>query len=163
MQLEDRITALIRDSLVSIGYDLVRVRLKEGQEKTLQIMIDRLDETDITIKDCTKASRLISAIIDVDDPVEGEYNLEVSSPGIDRPLVRPRDFERFSGLEAKIATILPIEGRKRFTGKIVGISEGIIQVKLPDSDEILHIAFDNILTAKLVMNDELMARAANKN
>lgn len=162
MQLEERIKTLISDSLQSVGYELVRVLLRDGREKTLQIMIDRIDEKDITIKDCEKASRLISAIVDVDDPIDGEYNLEVSSPGIDRPLVRLRDFERFSGLEAKISTISPIAGRKRFTGRLAGISGNDVQLQLPESEELTSIAFENILNAKLVMNDELMARAAKK-
>lgn len=162
MQLEEKISALISDSLHTVGYNIVRVRLINEQPKILQIMIDRLDEVDITIKDCTKASRLISAIIDVEDPIEGEYNLEVSSPGIDRPLVRERDFERFTGYEIKFSTHLPIEGRKRFTGRLKGISEGVVQLLLVD-DTLINVELGNILNAKLVMNDELIAGAANKN
>ncbi len=162
VQLEEKITTLISDSLHVAGYELVRVLLRDGKGRTLQIMIDRLDEKDITIRDCEKASRLISAIIDVNDPIEGEYNLEVSSPGIDRPLVRLKDFARFAGLEAKIATLHPVNGRKRFTGRLVGIDGDIVQLQLAGEDIPVGIGFDNIHNAKLVMNDELMAQAANK-
>lgn len=163
MQLEEKIAALVEGALQTAGYEIVRVRLIDGYKRTLQVMIDRLDGESITIKDCEKSSRLMSAIIDVEDPVEGEYDLEVSSPGIDRPLVRLKDFERFKGLEAKIATLLPIEGRKKFKARLKLVSGQDIHVILSDNETELVIAFDNIQNAKLVLNDELMALAAQKN
>lgn len=163
MQLEAKIAALVEGALQTAGYEIVRVRLMDGAKRTLQIMIDRLDGKAITIKDCEKASRLMSAIIDVEDPVEGEYDLEVSSPGIDRPLVRLKDFERFAGLEVKITTVLPLEGRKKFKGRVKAVSGHDIHVALSDSETEVVIAFDNIQNAKLVLNDELMAMAANTN
>jgi len=114
MAVEHRIRSLIEPSIEEMGFDLVRVRYSGAKRPTLQIMADRKDETPISVTDCANISRAVSAIMDVDDPITEAYALEVSSPGIDRPLVRPRDYERFAGFEAKFETTRLIDGQKRY-------------------------------------------------
>ena len=111
--LEMRIAALITPSIEAMGYELVRADLRSGRRRILQIMVERADRIEMTVDDCASVSRAISALLDVEDPIRGTYNLEVSSPGIDRPLVRLSDYDRFSGFEAKIELEQPVDGRKR--------------------------------------------------
>lgn len=140
-----------------MGYEIVRVQLSGGRTPTLQIMVDRLDGAAITLDDCTALSRTASALLDVEDPLAGSYTLEVSSPGIDRPLVRPKDFERYAGFEVKAETGLPIAGRRRFRGRLLGIEDGIVRLALPDGK--VELPFEAILKARLVLTDELLAAA----
>ena len=127
MQLTDRIAATIEPALAAMGYEIVRVRLGGGQgSPTLQIMCDRLDGQPLTLDDCTGISRLASAVLDVEDPIAGEYTLEVSSPGLDRPLTRPKDFERFAGAEARLETSFPVDGQKRFKGVLRGLDDDAV-------------------------------------
>src|SRR6516165_9454833 len=112
--LSGRIERLLAPSLEAMGYEIVRVQLSGGRSPTVQVMVDRQDGRPTTIDDCTSISRTASALLDVEDPLEGSYTLEVSSPGIDRPLVRPKDFERFAGFEVKAETSAPLDGRRRF-------------------------------------------------
>lgn len=116
MVIETKVSELIAPSLDALGYELVRVQINGQTNRTLQIMAERKDRRDMTVDDCAEISRNISAILDVEDPVPGAYDLEVSSPGIDRPLVRRDDFERFAGQVARVETGRPIDGRRRFRG-----------------------------------------------
>jgi ribosome maturation factor RimP len=131
--------------------------------RTLQIMAERPDGT-MTIEDCETASRAISPLLDVEDPVSGSYDLEISSPGIDRPLVRPEDFERWRGHEAKIELAVPQGGRRRFRGQLEGFAEGQVRLSLdaPESGGQkmpVSLPFADIAEAKLVMTDQLIADA----
>jgi ribosome maturation factor RimP len=159
--LEQQIENMISPSLDDIGYSLVRVKMiDDSKRKTLQIMIDRKDDAALTVKDCEKASRQISALLDVEDPISGEYNLELSSPGIDRPLMRINDFAKYAGNEIKLSVKIAINGKKNFRGKLLGIEGEKVKLQLPSQDEIIEINFDSITTAKLVLTDELLAVAA---
>lgn len=155
-QLTDRIADIIGPSIEAMGFALVRVSFSAGRRPTLQVMAERKDRTQMSVDDCAEISRAVSALLDVEDPIVGEYNLEVSSPGIDRPLVRLEDFERFKGFEAKVELSLPHDGRKRFRGLLLG-TEGDGTV-LIDQDGAPHgLPFAAIRTAKLVLTDELIA------
>jgi len=159
LRIEDRITEIIEPALADLGLDLVRVRLSGQVRVALQIMIEPIGgERAPTVDDCALASRTISTLMDVDDPIKGAYTLEVSSPGVDRPLTRVQDFDRFSGLEAKIELADAVDGRRRFKGKLGGVtSAGSIMLAAEDAD--YEIPFEQIDTAKLVLNDELLALA----
>lgn len=157
----ERIAELVTPSLEANGFELVRVMLTGGDRPTLQIMADRTDETPITVDDCADISRVVSAILDVEDPVKGAYTLEVSSPGIDRPLVRRKDFERFAGFEAKVETAAPVDGRRRFRGRLLGVEGDDVRLALDTGEGggEAAIPLSAIDRAKLVMTDELLAAA----
>ena len=123
-------------------------------------MAERSDGATMTVENCAEISRALSALLDVEDPIEGAYNLEVSSPGIDRPLVRLEDFARFAGFEAKIETARPVDGRKRFSGRLDGVSEGRVRLDLGDG-EVAAVPYEDIREAKLVLTDELIAASLN--
>jgi ribosome maturation factor RimP len=161
MDLEQRISDMIAPSLSAMGYDLVRVMLQGRQRPVLQIMAERQDGKAMTVDDCADISRQVSALLDVDDPIEGAYSLEVSSPGIDRPLTRLIDYERFAGFEAKLETNEPIDGRKRFRGKLLGLTAGNC-VKLNAEGSDWEIPFLAVKSAKLVLTDELIAASAQQ-
>jgi ribosome maturation factor RimP len=152
-----RIAEIIGPSLEASGYELVRVQLSGGQRPTLQIMADRSDETPIGVDECAEISRLISALLDVEDPIRGAYTLEVSSPGIDRPLTRPKDFDRYSGFEARIETRMPLEGRRRFRGRLGGLEGETVHITTEDGEA--AIPLEMIDRAKLILTDELLAAA----
>ncbi len=145
-----------------MGYRLVRVQLSGQHGTTVQVMIERPDGT-LEISDCVAVSHVLSSLLDVEDPLPSGYHLEVSSPGIDRPLARPGDFERWAGYEAKIEVRELLAGRKRFRGLIEGFADGEVRLKIEDLDDtqIVGIPFDLIHSAKLVMNDYLLKRAAS--
>jgi ribosome maturation factor RimP len=137
-----------------MGYRLVRARFFGGGQPRLQVMAEREDDGTMTVDDCADLSRAISAVLDVEDPLPGSYLLEVSSPGMDRPLVRIGDFERFAGYEARIETGRPIDGRKRFRGKLLGVSQGIVKIALDGAQA--EVPFEDIAAAKLVVTDSLI-------
>ena len=138
------------------GYEMVRVHLQgSGNGQALQVMAERLDGQGLTAEDCAVISRNISAVLDVEDPVKGNYNLEVSSPGLDRPLVRQKDFERFAGFEVKIETHGLLNGRQHFRGRLLGLDGDMVRVALDNGE--WQFSFPDIRRAKLVMNDELLA------
>lgn len=141
-----------------MGYELVRVLLQGKQRPTLQIMAERTDRAAMTVDDCAEISRAVSALLDVEDPLPGAYQLEVSSPGIDRPLIRPEDFDRFAGFEARLETALPLDGRKRFKGRLLGRDGEGVRLRVSDGAEVL-VPLDLLKKAKLVLNDELLAAA----
>ncbi|MBV8776039.1 MAG: ribosome maturation factor RimP [Alphaproteobacteria bacterium] len=146
---------LIEPSLEAMGYRLVRVAFLGARRATLQIMAERIDETPMTVDDCTEISRSVSALLDVADPIPNAYMLEVSSPGLDRPLTRPEDYDRFAGFEAKIELGAPLEGRKRFRGRILGRTEDRVRIVAENGEVQLPLAA--IAKAKLVITDDLLA------
>lgn len=156
-----RIERLIEPALVAMGYELVRVAMQGGESRaTLQIMAERKDGVAMSVDDCADISRAISALLDVEDPITSAYTLEVSSPGIDRPLVKRADFERFAGFEARIETLQPVAGRKRFRGRLMGIDGEDVRLRETEKasgaeDETL-VPFAAISRAKLVLTDELI-------
>ena len=150
-----QVETLIAPSVEALGFDLVRVRFVAApRQPVLQIMAERPDGT-MSIEDCAELSRAVSAVLDSEDPIPGAYALEVSSPGIDRPLVRPADYDRFAGFEARVETRMPVEGRKRFRGRIAGMADGTVTIAMPEGSATLP--FDLIQDAKLVLTDELVA------
>ena len=149
MDIVKKITQAIEPSLEALGYSLVLVRLADGsRRKTLTIMAERADEVPMSFNDCTEISRTVSALLEVEDPIAGEYDLEVSSPGIDRPLTKLADFKRFAGEEAKVETLLPIDGRKRFRGVIEGVKGELVILAMPEGK--VEIPFSHVRTAKLI-------------
>ena len=150
---------LVEPSLDGMGYELVRVRLTGGDPPSLQIMAERKDRRDMTVEDCAKISRNLSAVLDVEDPISESYALEVSSPGIDRPLMRLQDYERFAGFEANIETKRPHDGHRKFTGRLAGVRGR--SVAIGDETGEAEIPFDEIARAKLVLTDELIAASMN--
>ena len=145
----------------SLGLEVVRVRLMTGSKRQrLQIMAERPSDRDISVEQCAKLSRAVSEVFDAADPIAGEYMLEVSSPGIDRPLTRPLDFDLFEGEEARLETDRMIEGRKRFKGVLAGYEDGNVLIDLDGEDETALIPFDWLSDAKLVLTDALMKRGA---
>jgi len=158
MELERRIAEMIGPSLEGMGYELVRVLMQGRQRPVLQVMAERKDGRAMTVEDCADISRQISAVLDVDDPIEGAYSLEVSSPGIDRPLTRPKDYETYAGFEAKLETSEPLDGRKRFRGKLLGLDEQG-RVKLVADNVEWAVPLTIVRGAKLVLTDELIAAA----
>ena len=148
---------LIEPSIAAMGFDLVRVQFMGSGGKTLQIMVERQDRRLITVDHCAEVSRLISTLLEVDDPVSSAYVLEVSSPGIDRPLMRIEDYSRFMGFEARIETGSLIDGRRRFSGRIKGVDGELVQLDCSGSRA--DIPFQAILKASLVVTDDLIEAA----
>jgi ribosome maturation factor RimP len=146
---------LIAPAIEAMGYDIVRVQLGGGDRLRLQVMAERRADGSMNVDDCAEVSRAVASILDVEDPIDSAYTLEVSSPGIDRPLTRLADFDRFAGFEARVETAQPVDGRRRFRGKLVGTRDGDI-VMVCDDDEIC-LPFAELLKAKLVLTDELIA------
>jgi ribosome maturation factor RimP len=150
------------------GYEIVRLRLLGGgaQGRTLQIMAERPSDLDMDIADCAKLSRAVSEVLDAADPVSGEYRLEVSSPGVDRPLTRLKDFTAFEGYEAKLELDRLAEGRKRFRGLLSGVEvvDGVdhVGIDLEGEAETALVPFAWIVDAKLTLTDELLKRGAEK-
>lgn len=152
-----RIEDLIGPSLAAMGYELVRARLSGRDRPVLQVMIERNDRQPLTVEACAEASRAISAILDVEDPIRGSYVLEVSSPGIDRPLVRLADFDRFAGHVARLELAAPIEGRRRFRGRLLGTVGERVRLVEDEAKGTVEVPFEAIQSAKLVLTDELIA------
>lgn len=151
-----RIETLIAPSLEAMGYRLVRVAVTGGRRaQVLQVMAERIDDKPMGVDDCTAVTHTVSALLDVEDPIEHAYVLEVSSPGIDRPLVKREDYERFRGHEAKLELAMPIDGRRRFRGKLLGVEADRVRVNL--GAEVVELPLASIQRAKLVLTDELLA------
>ena len=142
------VEALIAPSLTDLGYEVVRVTMVGAERPTLQVMAERVDEDAMTVEDCATLSRHVAALLDVEDPISDAYTLEVSSPGIDRPLTRIEDYERFSGELAKITLRFMLDGRKRFNGRLGGLdADG--RVVLETSFGRFEFAFDEIEAARI--------------
>ncbi|MBO1074947.1 ribosome maturation factor RimP [Roseomonas marmotae] len=157
--LEARIATTITPALAAMGYEIVRVLIQGKQIPTVQIMADRADGRPIGVADCEAISHAAGAVLDVDDPFPKEWHLEVSSPGIDRPLTRTKDWLRFTGHLATAEMSIPFEGRRRFRGFILGADEESVRLKLEDGGEITLPRVD-MRRAKLVLTDELIAATA---
>jgi ribosome maturation factor RimP len=160
-----RVAALAAPVLAELGYRLVRVRVSGTLGMTVQIMAERADGS-MAIEDCEAASRALSPVFDAEDPIEREYRLEVSSPGIDRPLVRRSDFERYAGHEAKIEMAVPHDGRKRFRGLLLGTEGEAARLRRKDAaegetaDVLLPIA--EMAEARLVLTDALVRESLRR-
>jgi len=152
--IDRRMAEIITPVIEDLGYELVRVRLMSGKNTILQIMADK-PEGGIEVDDCAKISTAVGATLDVEDPIVDEYALEVSSPGIDRPLTRLKDFENFEGYEAKIETTELIDGRRRFKGQLAGIDGRDVLINVEEGT--IGLQFDWLSDAKLVLTDELIA------
>jgi ribosome maturation factor RimP len=158
--LEARIARVVEPVVVDLGYRLVRVKLSAMNGTTLQIMAEKPDGT-MSVDDCEVLSRDLSPLLDVEDPIDREYHLEVSSPGIDRPLVRLGDFDRWSGHRVRIELARPIDGRKRFKGTLAGREDDMVKLALEsttkrDQPEIVSLAVADIDEARLVLTDALI-------
>lgn len=159
------IAALVEPVLEELGFQLVRIKVSGRDGSTVQIMIEREDGT-CSIEDCTLVSRRLSPVMDAHDPMPGRYHLEVSSPGIDRPLVRPKDFNNWAGYEAKVELNELIEGRRRFRGRLDGYSDGEVRLEVDlenyDGPRTLGLPVDLIAGAKLVLSDDLIKASLAK-
>lgn len=161
MDVIEKIRQAIEPSLDDMGYTIVLLRLMDGaRRKTLQVMAERKDETGMSFDDCTDISRTVGALLEVEDPITGAYDLEVCSPGLDRPLTRLSDFTRYAGYEAKIEAHIPIDGRKRFKGTIGKTKGETIHISMPEGE--VDIPHNNIRTAKLVMTETLLKTKEGK-
>lgn len=155
--IDRRIAEIITPVIEDMGFELVRIRLMSGKTSTLQIMAER-PEGGIEVDECADISTAVSAVLDVEDPILDAYTLEVSSPGIDRPLTRLKDFDTYEGYEAKIETHEMIDGRKRWRGMFAGVEGGEVLLNIEENgeDQTIGLQFDWLSDAKLVMTDDLV-------
>lgn len=156
---ESRLAAVVEPMLVQLGYELVRVAVLGRERPTVQVMADRADGAQISVEDCERITHALGAVLDVDDPMPGAWTLEVSSAGIDRPLTRLKDWVRFAGHLARVETHVPVEGRRRITGPIVGADAEGARLRLEDGSEIV-VPFAAVRRAKLVLTDALIEATA---
>lgn len=154
--MDRRIADIIQPTIEGMGFELVRVRLMSGKSMTLQIMAERPDGS-MEVDDCAQLSHAVSAVLDVEDPIVDGYTLEVSSPGIDRPLTRLADFDRWAGWVARLETDDLIDGRKRFKGQLRGVEDGEVLIDIAEGT--VGLKFEWLADAKLVMTDELIAES----
>ncbi len=156
--MDRRLADIIQPVIEGLGFELVRIRLMGGQTRTLQIMADRPDGG-IEVDECGEISTAVSAVLDVEDPIEENYVLEVSSPGIDRPLTRIKDFEAWKGWEARLETSELIDGRRRFKGMLAGVEGDEVLIEIEEGRETLTIGlqFDWLSDAKLILTDDLIS------
>ena len=159
--LDARIADLVAPTIEHLGYELVRVQVSGKEKPTVQIMADRADGEVFTVEDCTEISHAVGAVLDVADPIKAEWMLEVSSPGIDRPLTRTKDWERYAGHVATVEMLIPVEGRKRFRGIVLGADLENARLRLDEGPEI-SLPRDQMRRAKLVLTDELIAATSAK-
>ncbi|MFD2172902.1 ribosome maturation factor RimP [Rhodobacter lacus] len=156
--IDRRLAEIVGPTIEGLGFELVRIRLQGGKHPLLQIMADR-PEGGIDVDDCAVISTAISAVLDVEDPIEEKYTLEISSPGIDRPLTRLKDFDAWEGYEARLETSEQIDGRKRFKGLLRGTENDEVLIEIEEQGEQVTIGlqFDWLADAKLILTDELIA------
>lgn len=157
--LEARIADAIAPTIEHMGYELVRVQVSGKERPVVQIMADRADEAPFTVEDCEAISHAVGAVLDVEDPIRGEWMLEVSSAGIDRPLTRAKDWNRYAGHVATVELAVPMEGRKRFKGVALGADAETARLRLPEGEDLV-LPRGNIRRAKLVLTDALIAATA---
>jgi ribosome maturation factor RimP len=160
-----RVAVIAEPVIEQLGYRLVRIRVSSAEGCTVQIMAERPDGS-MTVEDCEAVSRALSPVLDVADPIDRAYRLEISSPGIDRPLVRKSDFERFTGHLVKIETAMPVHGRKRFRGTLAATEGEAARIRRDDAAggevaEVL-IPIEEMIEAKLVLTDDLVAEALRR-
>jgi ribosome maturation factor RimP len=149
-----KIEDIVSPTVTGMGFELVRVAMSRGGG-TLQIMIEPADGRPMDVEACATLSRALSAVLDVEDPIPGTYTLEVSSPGIDRPLTREKDYVRWAGYAVLVETTQPIEGRRRFKGTLLGLENGTARIRLEDGIE-ADVPLSVVLRAKLEMTDALL-------
>ena len=156
--MDRRLADIVGPVIEGLGFELVRIRLMGGATRVLQIMADR-PEGGIGVDECGDISIAVSAVLDVEDPIEENYVLEVSSPGIDRPLTRLKDFEMWKGWEARLETTELIDGRRRFKGGLMGVegNDVLIEIEEGGQDVTIGLDFDWLSDAKLILTDELIA------
>jgi ribosome maturation factor RimP len=159
LTLEAKLTAIVAPRLQTMGFELVRVVVLGRERPTVQVMADRADGSLISVEDCEQISHYLSTVFDVEDPIPGAWNLEVSSAGIDRPLTRPKDWNRFAGHLARVETMFPVDGRKRFSGIVLGADDKSGKLRLDDGTE-AELPLRDIRRAKLVLTDALIAFTA---
>jgi ribosome maturation factor RimP len=152
-ELLHRIEEIVAPTIVGMGYELVRIAMSRGG--TLQIMIEPADGRPMDVENCATLSRALSAVLDVEDPISGAYTLEVSSPGIDRPLTREKDYVRWAGHLARVETSQPIDGRRRFKGTLLGLEDGAVKLKFDDGKEAI-VPLALVTKAKLELTDALL-------
>lgn len=157
--LEGRIAAAVTPAVEAMGYEIVRILVLGRERPTVQLMADRADGSQITVEDCERITHAVSAVLDVDDPLPGAWNLEVSSAGIDRPLTRPKDWARFAGHLARVEMLAPVEGRRRFSGIILGADAAEARLRLEDGEEVT-LPLADLRRAKLILTDALIAATA---
>ncbi len=155
------IERLIGPSLAELGYDIVRVIFGGDRRPRLQLMIERLDGQALDVEDCSKASRAAGALLDVEDPIAGGYVLEVSSPGVDRPLTRGGDFDRWAGFATKLELAQALDGRRRFSGTLLGLQGDKVCLREETGVEVA-LPLADVMKAKLVLTDELLAAYARR-
>ncbi|MEM6413684.1 MAG: ribosome maturation factor RimP [Pseudomonadota bacterium] len=153
--MNSRLVDLINPTVDAEGFELVRVRITGAKKKTLQVMAERPDKT-MTAEDCASLSRALSALLEQNDPIEGAYDLEVSSPGIDRPLTRFKDFHDWQGYAAKLELDRLVEGRKRFQGVLAGVEDDNIRLDIEGEDDTALIPYAWVADAKLTLADALI-------
>ena len=158
------IRTIIEPAVEDLGYEIIRLKWMGGDKyKILQIMIELKSGAPVRVEDCEKVSHTVSALLDVNDSIQGAYRLEVSSPGIDRPLTRRKDFEEYQGFETKLETREGIDGRRKFRGKVTKLDDDNIEFELSDEKKSFTIPWNKISEAKLVLTDELVNHVAKKN
>ncbi|ATJ90284.1 ribosome maturation protein RimP [Acetobacter senegalensis] len=157
--LEARLVALVAPTLDDLGYEIVRVAVLGRESPTVQIMADRKDGSLINVEDCERISHAVGAVLDVEDPIPGAWTLEVSSAGIDRPLTRAKDWNRFTGHQAKVEVLVPVDGRRRFSGVVLGADAETGRLRLDDGTE-ARLPLAEIRRAKLVLTDALIEASA---
>ena len=160
MDVIEKITQAIEPSLAEMGYALVLVRLGDaGRKRTLTVMAEHTDEKPMGMEDCVEISRMVSALLDVEDPITGAYDLEVCSPGLDRPLTKLADFSRYAGTVAKVETFAPIANRRRFRGTLLGVKNETVRMRMEEGE--MEIPFSDIRTAKLLVSEQLLKKKNN--
>ncbi|MCX2561448.1 ribosome maturation factor RimP [Acetobacter farinalis] len=157
--LEARLVALVAPTLEDLGYEIVRIAVLGRESPTVQIMADRADGSLISVDDCERISHAVGAVLDVEDPIPGAWTLEVSSAGIDRPLTRAKDWNRFAGHQAKAEVLVPVDGRRRFSGIVLGADDGVARLRLDDGTEVA-LPLEEIRRARLVLTDALIEASA---
>ena len=154
--MDARVLDIVEPVATDLGYRIVRLRVQGGKRATLQIMAERIADGQMEIDDCAKLSRALSTTLEVEDPIEEAYVLEVGSPGLDRPLTTPEDFETYAGHLARVELDRLVEGRKRFRGVIDGFEDDHISLVLDGEDEAAQLPFDWVSEAKLLITDDLI-------
>lgn len=159
MDLAKRIEGMIAPTINDLGFEIVRIMVIGSHSPRLQIMAERRDGTGIDVEDCAVISRAISAVMDVEDPIKDAFTLEVSSPGIDRPLTRVKDFATWAGFDARVEMAVAVEGRRRFTGRLLGVGENELILIEDEEGQKFALPFADLQRAKLLLTDELIAAA----
>lgn len=158
--MDKKLAELLNPILEDLGFEMVRVRLSNGNPSTLQIMADRLDGQ-IGVDELAEINTSVGTILDIEDPIPENYTLEISSPGIDRPLTRKKDFDSFQGFEAKVETTELIDGRRRFRGVLAGVNNDEVLINLEEGT--IGLKFTWLSDARLVLSDDLIKKMLKKN